>query len=473
MDETLIKLFASERILIDGVDVTCTNAAEFIPRTKRNMGYIVGGLVFNDKDEILMMQEAKRSCHGKWYLPMGRLEPGGVLKTKPDEESLKADWFNPGKVLNKEITLRKDDILRIIQKGIEYQKLPKLEQPNILPVVHPHIQILHRVILHTLTPEGDHAILVNTNKNVHLPCCVMGPEDISLMVSIFLLFKDVFGRLKHPPEICGIVSVEHCGQPEAKNDGMCLTSLVHTKNVLKFDGVNKKNYDWHVVTDTDLISKLNLMLAGKKILPFFDVNSGVLKTKPDEESLKADWFNPGKVLNKEITLRKDDILRIIQKGIEYQKLPKLEQPNILPVVHPHIQILHRVILHTLTPEGDHAILVNTNKNVHLPCCVMGPEDISLMVSIFLLFKDVFGRLKHPPEICGIVSVEHCGQPEAKNDGMCLTSLVHTKNVLKFDGVNKKNYDWHVVTDTDLISKLNLMLAGKKILPFFDVNSKTR
>lgn len=31
-----------------------------------NMTYIVVGIFINDKDEVLMMQEAKKSCAGKW-----------------------------------------------------------------------------------------------------------------------------------------------------------------------------------------------------------------------------------------------------------------------------------------------------------------------------------------------------------------------------------------------------------------------
>jgi 8-oxo-dGTP pyrophosphatase MutT (NUDIX family) len=32
-------------------------------------------VIINDDDEILMMQEAKSSCAGQWYLPAGRVEP--------------------------------------------------------------------------------------------------------------------------------------------------------------------------------------------------------------------------------------------------------------------------------------------------------------------------------------------------------------------------------------------------------------
>jgi len=47
----------------------------YIPITKRTVTYIVAAVIFNEKGEVLMMQEAKISCYGHWYLPAGRLEP--------------------------------------------------------------------------------------------------------------------------------------------------------------------------------------------------------------------------------------------------------------------------------------------------------------------------------------------------------------------------------------------------------------
>ena len=44
------------------------------------MHYIVAAVVTNDHQEVLMMQEAKESCRGKWYLPAGRVEPNETLE---------------------------------------------------------------------------------------------------------------------------------------------------------------------------------------------------------------------------------------------------------------------------------------------------------------------------------------------------------------------------------------------------------
>lgn len=51
----------------------------FVPVVKHNVCYIVCAVVFNDQGEILMMQEAKASCRGMWYLPAGRMEPNETI----------------------------------------------------------------------------------------------------------------------------------------------------------------------------------------------------------------------------------------------------------------------------------------------------------------------------------------------------------------------------------------------------------
>jgi 8-oxo-dGTP pyrophosphatase MutT (NUDIX family) len=35
---------------------------------------IVAVIIFDDQDRLLMTQEAKESCYGKWYIPAGRVE---------------------------------------------------------------------------------------------------------------------------------------------------------------------------------------------------------------------------------------------------------------------------------------------------------------------------------------------------------------------------------------------------------------
>ncbi|THD21958.1 Nucleoside diphosphate-linked moiety X motif 18 [Fasciola hepatica] len=113
------------------------HSSDFFPRIKDNFCLIVVGVVLRG-NQVLLIQEAKHSCYGKYFLPAGRLEPhetlldgvkrevleesglefepkqlvllesngscwfsvtfigeavGGQLKTVPDMESLQARWF--------------------------------------------------------------------------------------------------------------------------------------------------------------------------------------------------------------------------------------------------------------------------------------------------------------------------------------------------------------------------------------------
>jgi NADH pyrophosphatase NudC (nudix superfamily) len=49
-----------------------------------NVAYIVVGIVLREsedgKPQMLLMQEAKKKCHGKWYIPAGHVEPGETIE---------------------------------------------------------------------------------------------------------------------------------------------------------------------------------------------------------------------------------------------------------------------------------------------------------------------------------------------------------------------------------------------------------
>ncbi len=47
-------------------------------RTKENVTYIVAGVVIQD-GKVLLIQEAKFSCRGAWYLPAGRMEKNETI----------------------------------------------------------------------------------------------------------------------------------------------------------------------------------------------------------------------------------------------------------------------------------------------------------------------------------------------------------------------------------------------------------
>lgn len=49
------------------------------------MTYIVAGIIIRNSSsdgipEMLLIQEAKKKCYGKWYLPAGHVEPGETIE---------------------------------------------------------------------------------------------------------------------------------------------------------------------------------------------------------------------------------------------------------------------------------------------------------------------------------------------------------------------------------------------------------
>ncbi|KAL5268709.1 hypothetical protein ACHWQZ_G002527 [Mnemiopsis leidyi] len=142
--EDLKKMVSSPSLL-----PSCLPTGGFIPQLRRNCCYIVSGVIIA-QNKVVLIQEAKQGCRGKWYLPAGRVErgetliqavqrevleeaglvfsptrvvgiegsspgwmrinfignvTGGELKTFEDKESLQAKWFDIDEVINCRISL--------------------------------------------------------------------------------------------------------------------------------------------------------------------------------------------------------------------------------------------------------------------------------------------------------------------------------------------------------------------------------
>jgi 8-oxo-dGTP pyrophosphatase MutT (NUDIX family) len=141
---------------------------QYVPICKETVAYIVSILLFNEHGHVCLIQEAKRECRGKWYLPAGRTEPneslmeaarreareetgyvieplslvcveidhiglwyrftftakivGGSLKTpqQADSESIQAQWFNIETVKEKYFKRRSSDMIRSVEIANEY-----------------------------------------------------------------------------------------------------------------------------------------------------------------------------------------------------------------------------------------------------------------------------------------------------------------------------------------------------------------
>ncbi|XP_045468980.1 8-oxo-dGDP phosphatase NUDT18 [Harmonia axyridis] len=247
----------------------------FKPVLKETVTYVVAVLVINDKNEVLMMQEAKESCAGKWYLPAGRVDKnetiydaavrevleetglivecttllkvevasgfwvrfsyighvtGGTLKTvaQADQESLQAKWIGN---LN-EITLRANDILPLIERAREHKNRQKESgwHENIMVGLKPHNRILLRlvVVIRKKSTNRVH-VLLSEKTSWHLPVCEIHPAK-SLHSTLRRFMVDLFGAgvPTHKPH--GILSVEH---HHSGGDGLCVTLLVVFKPPLE------------------------------------------------------------------------------------------------------------------------------------------------------------------------------------------------------------------------------------------------
>lgn len=163
--------------------------SQYVPKSGHTVVYIAAAVLFNSNDEVLMMQEAKSRYAGQWYLPAGRVDPneqiedavkrevleetgldfcpttlvqvessqgnwfrftfvgqvvGGQLKTvaNADKESLQARWVAD----IKELALRANDCLRLIEIGREYYQKKSQWHSPMFPVIRGHNKMLLRMV---------------------------------------------------------------------------------------------------------------------------------------------------------------------------------------------------------------------------------------------------------------------------------------------------------------------------------------
>lgn len=186
----------------------------------RNVNYIVAFVLVNDQDEVLMIQEARESCRGKWYLPAGRMEEGetieqaaqrevleetglvveittlltvetaggswfrfvvtgnlvgGELKNVPDSESLLAQWIKDVE----ELPLRSQDVLGLISYAREYKTnySVNLWPRDILPTAKSHTKNCVRLICTIKSRKTNRfQLLYSERDESHFPTMEIHPE---------------------------------------------------------------------------------------------------------------------------------------------------------------------------------------------------------------------------------------------------------------------------------------------------------
>ncbi|KAE8619255.1 hypothetical protein XENTR_v10009704 [Xenopus tropicalis] len=291
-------------IILEGGAVPLPETYDVAPETPRplrlrhNVCYIVMGVLLNERDEVLMMQEAKPECRGTWYLPAGRLEKretlmeglcrevteetgltceaitllaveergtawirfvflarqtGGSLKSEllADSESLQATWWDTVSPL----PLRCRDILPHIKLALAYRQLPS--HPSVLPQVlsSPHLAL--RLVLLCFGPEGQLWVLRSAIHSHCLPVILCSTSRASFLNSLRCLLND-------PPRSCGILGLHHQGGEGA--DGVCFNIMAEISSQ-EPPLVPGEGFSWALVKDEALRGRLEHTVKDNALLP--------------------------------------------------------------------------------------------------------------------------------------------------------------------------------------------------------------
>ncbi|KAM4578068.1 8-oxo-dGDP phosphatase NUDT18 [Fundulus diaphanus] len=235
---------------------------------RKNVSYIVCAVVFNDKEEVLMVQEAKQDCYKQWYLPAGRVEvgesleealrrevkeeagfdcqpitlllvqeqgpqwirfiflarvTGGSIKTltAADQESLQASWWDR----QSSLPLRGRDILRLIEYGLRYHRNPW--HPATLPLDMICRHIVQRLLLVFVGAEKQIWILLTRAPALHPPTgAALRTHAVTWAANMVVQEAMPGSYYDHDVNTLGVISLQHDGRQHGKTDGVCFNTLV-------------------------------------------------------------------------------------------------------------------------------------------------------------------------------------------------------------------------------------------------------
>uniref|UniRef100_A0A4W3H1I4 8-oxo-dGDP phosphatase NUDT18 n=1 Tax=Callorhinchus milii TaxID=7868 RepID=A0A4W3H1I4_CALMI len=287
---------------------------------RKTVCYIVAAVILNE--EVVMMQEAKQDCYGKWYLPAGRMEPkesivealkrevreetglecepytllsveergprwirfvflaaatGGKLKTtsEADAESLQASWWDRSSPLS----LRARDILNLIAFAVKYRERPS--HPATLPVELPCSAVCHRVVAAFLNKQNELWVLIRAG-GAYFPVTACGSSSADVSSSVEVAIHRLARECLAPPDtrlkIHGILGVQHSGGggPAAagatgKEDGVCFNVLVSISPAEADQlppPVRDPKFHWWKAESDDLKIQLLERLSFSSVVPF-------------------------------------------------------------------------------------------------------------------------------------------------------------------------------------------------------------
>ncbi|XP_068594551.1 8-oxo-dGDP phosphatase NUDT18 [Brachionichthys hirsutus] len=306
---------------------TCdTGLEQSKPATlRKSVTYIVCGVIFNEKEEVLMVQEAKQDCYKQWYLPAGRVEvgenleealkrevreeagfdcepisllliqeqgpqwirfvflskvTGGSIKTPSaaDQESLQASWWDRQSPL----PLRGRDILRLIDCGLKYRQDPW--HPVTLPLDLSCRHVVQRLVL-VFTNAAQHMwLLLVKAPQLRLPTAA-AVKTHAVTWAANMVVQDAMPSAYYEQYVntLGVFSLQHNGRQHGKTDGVCfntLVTLVPDRVQRDEDGetvacveacqpppVENPRYVWHEIQKPSLREKLLEKMKNTSLLP--------------------------------------------------------------------------------------------------------------------------------------------------------------------------------------------------------------
>lgn len=323
VEEQVERLLSGQGSEVTGCDVALDQSK---PATlRKTVTFIVCAVIFNDKEEVLMVQEAKQDCYKQWYLPAGRVEvgesleealrrevkeeagfdcdpitllliqeqgpqwirfiflariTGGTMKSlsAADQESLQAAWWDRQSVL----PLRGRDILRLIECGLKYRKTPW--HPVTLPVDLSCRHVLQRLILVFTNAQEQVWILLIKAPALHLPTvAAVKTHAVTWAANMVVQEAMPSSYYDHDVNTLGVFSLQHNGRQHGETDGVCFNTLValtpdrvqrnEDGEKVEWTGtgepppVENPRYVWFKVQKQTLKQKLMEMTKNTSILP--------------------------------------------------------------------------------------------------------------------------------------------------------------------------------------------------------------
>lgn len=266
VEEQVERLMSGQGSEVTGCDIGLDQSKP--AALKKNITYIVCGVIFNDKDEVLMVQEAKPDCYKQWYLPAGRMEvgesleealkrevkeeagfdcqpitllliqeqgpqwirfiflakiTGGTLKSPSaaDQESLQAAWWDRQSTL----PLRGRDIIRLIDCGLKYHRDPW--HPVTLPVDLSCRHVVQRMVLVFVGAAERVWILLIRVPLPHLPtAAALKTHAVTWAANMVVQEALPSSYYDYDVNTLGVFSLQHNGRQHGRTDGVCLNTLV-------------------------------------------------------------------------------------------------------------------------------------------------------------------------------------------------------------------------------------------------------